>query len=66
MEEQIQRPYEPIAKTLEADKENMGTDTVQERSHITSSSEPLASAPFPNIDLDVAHITEVTKVDDNA
>ena len=63
MEEQIQRPYEPIAKTLEADKENMGTDTVPERSHITSSSAPLASA---NIDLDVAHITEVTKVDDNA
>jgi hypothetical protein len=64
MEEQIQRPYEPVAKTLEADKENMGTDSVQERSHISSSSELLASAPFPNIDLDVAHITEVTKVDD--
>ncbi|KIM85024.1 hypothetical protein PILCRDRAFT_378567 [Piloderma croceum F 1598] len=46
MEEQIQRPYEPIAKTLEADKENMSTDTVQEHSHI---------------DLDVAYITEGTQ-----
>ena len=65
MEEQIQRPYEPVAKTLEAEKENTGTDVVQEYSHITSHFEHPASPPFPN-NLDVDHINEVTEVDDNA
>jgi hypothetical protein len=59
-EEQLQRPYEPIAKTLEADKENtVNPDSVHQHADILSSSEHLAPAPHKDADLNVAHVTEV-------
>jgi len=64
MEEHHQRPYEPIAKTLEAYKENtVDSDTVQDLAHIASSSESLASGLYENMDLSGAHGTEVSRID---